>query len=125
MACVDLTGSNWLRGVLVPRETVTVLMDPPIRFFCTDGKLTVRIVGTMEEDYPVTCNENGATRELNFRREATINGETVITEYAGTAVPYPNRANFGIVRGTFSRTTIAADGSKTLLAGDWETEKPT
>lgn len=121
MPCNDLTGGPFLRGVLVKKDTEEIVdIDPVLRFVFEDNRLWARFDGSAAR-FEVTCTEEGSRRRLSFTREVG----NVKTTYTGVAAPIQNRAVFVILRGTFVRITGAEDEAKTIIIGDWETERPT
>lgn len=121
MPCNDLAGGQpWFNGVLVKENTEEIVgVDPPLRFFVDNNQLFARFA--QNDRFPVTCAEESDRRRLRFTR--TVGNETTV--YNGVAAPIAGRAVFYMVRGTFERTTVAANGTKTVVKGDWETERPT
>jgi len=126
MACNDIHGINWVRGLLVVDGTNRLFIDPRLNISNPSGHQSIgRFQALHETDFNVTCTDNGTTT-IQFTRDHPADDPEGITRttYSGIVVNFGQRAVVGIIRGRFERTLLE-NGQLVTLNGDWETERPT
>jgi hypothetical protein len=120
MACAHIEGA-WRTPTLLS-DTGQVLEDPVLVITPNgSGGFRGRFVATGEQEFDVRCTQQSIHSEVTFTRIHPDRRTT--TEYTAIHLRIRPRRSVDVLVGRFRRTT--SDGSAALLAGDWETEKPT